>query len=420
MRATPTLRNFQCDSDDSLKDPDFLMSNSGESSGSDSHATSNVANWTSIDTSITTAAPIDVVASTSTAVSSVENHDGNFTKTGELRKRKRYEKTKLERKEEQARKQREKHYIRPGCVVCHRRCKALFNKDHRTSINTQYWSMNWQERRIFVSSNVDVHDVKRRRGSAESARKRTFKYFLKSGGTKHEVCKTFFLSTLGYDPKNDRVITNVLAKQDPMNIVPSGDKRGKHTKTPRIDRESIKKHVESFNPCVSHYRREHAPHKRYLPSDITIRNMHRDFITTHPNIKCSYELYRICVSKDGNISFASLGHEECELCESFKLHNPAHTEHSLSEDCSDCNFWKEHIKKAKEGRETYRIDAEYDFPASTVCVSADLEKVIMLPRIDMFKKVLFNQRIIVFNESFVPVGKKAKIKPFACLWHECI
>ncbi|KAK9703821.1 hypothetical protein QE152_g29061 [Popillia japonica] len=123
------------------------MSNSGESSGSDSHATSNVANWTSIDTSITTAAPIDVVASTSTAVSSVENHDGNFTKTGELRKRKRYDKTKLERKEEQARKQRQKHYIRPGCVVCHRRCKALFNKDHRTSINTQYWSMNWQERR---------------------------------------------------------------------------------------------------------------------------------------------------------------------------------------------------------------------------------------------------------------------------------
>ncbi|KAK5648661.1 hypothetical protein RI129_003553 [Pyrocoelia pectoralis] len=44
----------------------------------------------------------------------------------------------------------------------------------------------------------------------------------------------------------------------------------------------------------------------------------------------------------------------------------------------------------------------------------------MLPRIDMFKRVVFCQRIITFNESFVPVGKKQRIKPFACLWNECI
>ncbi|KAF2880235.1 hypothetical protein ILUMI_25938 [Ignelater luminosus] len=57
---------------------------------------------------------------------------------------------------------------------------------------------------------------------------------------------------------------------------------------------------------------------------------------------------------------------------------------------------------------------------NTVCFSTDLEKVIMLSRIDMFKRGVFCQRIIVFNECFVPVDKTQKLHPIACLWHECI
>lgn len=45
----------------------------------------------------------------------------------------------------------------------------------------------------------------------------------------------------------------------------------------------------------------------------------------------------------------------------------------------------------------------------------------MLPRVDMFKEVLFTQRIVAFNESFVPVGlNKRKKKPCAIVWHEAI
>lgn len=44
----------------------------------------------------------------------------------------------------------------------------------------------------------------------------------------------------------------------------------------------------------------------------------------------------------------------------------------------------------------------------------------MLPRADMFKEVIFCPRIIAFNESFVPVGSKAKDPPMAVIWHEAI
>lgn len=43
----------------------------------------------------------------------------------------------------------------------------------------------------------------------------------------------------------------------------------------------------------------------------------------------------------------------------------------------------------------------------------------MLPRLEMFKEVIFAQRLIAFNESFVPVGSKAKsLKAHAIIWNE--
>lgn len=45
----------------------------------------------------------------------------------------------------------------------------------------------------------------------------------------------------------------------------------------------------------------------------------------------------------------------------------------------------------------------------------------MLPRMDEFKTVMFCPRLIIFNQSFVPLGDK-KIHgvghTFAVLWHE--
>lgn len=77
------------------------------------------------------------------------------------------------------------------------------------------------------------------------------------------------------------------------------------------------------------------------------------------------------------------------------------------------------MEKAKAACEMYRADCEVT-SINTLYVAADLEKVIMLPRIDQFKKVLFCQRIVVFNETFAPIDRHQNINPFACLWYECI
>lgn len=148
--------------------------------------------------------------------------------------------------------------------------------------------------------------------------------------------------------------------------------------------------------------------------------MYDDFKMKHRNF-CSYDLYRSVV-QEMDISFAKLGHEQCEGCEQFALHNLAHTVYKLDPVCDECRKWDVHNKKSKVSRGEYRKDRDImqseNSDSSMIIFSADLQKVIMLQRIYVFKTVLFTRRIIAFNESFVPLGKDPQCSPLAVLWHE--
>lgn len=48
----------------------------------------------------------------------------------------------------------------------------------------------------------------------------------------------------------------------------------------------------TYDPKISHYRREHAPNRLYLPSDINVTIMHEQFCTSNPDVSVSLEFYR--------------------------------------------------------------------------------------------------------------------------------
>lgn len=143
--------------------------------------------------------------------------------------------------------------------------------------------------------------------------------------------------------------------------------------------------------------------------------MHSDFNKKHPNAACSYDVYRNVV-REVNISFTKLGHEQCEVCEIFKQHE--HTKETLQPHCKTC-VYTSYVEKAKKSREEYRKDADLNRNENDLCFSADLQKVIMLPRMEQFKIAIFTTKVVIFDGSFVPVGKKQKfVKPLAAIWHE--
>ena len=73
------------------------------------------------------------------------------------------------------------------------------------------------------------------------------------GATKMRVCKPMFLNTLGL--KTDGMITSYLNVKLDILKGPKGllaDGRGKHECKAKSDEESMKQHIESFYPQISH------------------------------------------------------------------------------------------------------------------------------------------------------------------------
>nr|CAI5861903.1 unnamed protein product [Callosobruchus analis] len=267
-----------------------------------------------------------------------------YTKTGQLRKRKRFEEPLAERRKEKIESYRRAHEVKGPCQ-CKLNCTQKISHTRQRDINGQYWQLPKEQQKQFIWDSMK--QFKKNRSTTKnktSPREYTYKYYLTSGeAEKVSVCKTFCLATLGYEKENHRMLKNL------------------------------------------HF---------------------------------SYESYRKIVTNDLNISFANLGNEECWECEEFEIHKKATSHEANVENCDVCKTWKIHKLKATNARKNYQEDAVKIKQEDEIFVAADLQKVNMLPRLETFKEILFTPRIVVYNESFVPLGKKSTTYPWAVLRHE--
>ena len=269
-----------------------------------------------------------------------------------------------------------------------------------------------------------------------------------------------FLATLGY--RGDKVLRTLHKSTDECDTVEK-DKRGKHSpphKVSEADGLLLKNHILKFNPNISHYRREHAQNRLYLPTELDIAEMYEDYKlhVEEAGRKClSYVTYWREV-KSMNISFAKLGVEECEVCDQYKIHKAEkkitggdaaaevvrkksrkqkekENEKSTSSTntdkneicagtCDICSEYAKHVEAKTISLEGYKADTlKAKVDKETIYLSCDLQKVILLPRIPGYKTCLFTSRLIAFNQTFAPIGRRGKehnLKPVGVLWHESI
>ncbi|XP_073729859.1 uncharacterized protein [Misgurnus anguillicaudatus] len=239
---------------------------------------------------------------------------------------------------------------KPCGPKCKKKCTTKITEDQRRQLFRAYWNMSYSEKKSFIFHMVSQCQTMRHTTAVPSRRTRTLRYYLNDDlGQQQEVCKTTFLTTLGYHPKNDRLIVTVFGNTVSSSLAPPQERRGRHTPINKIDMASIFEHIESFNPTSSHYRPEHAPHRRYLPSDVSIQSMFQDYKENNA-FKCSYETYRKAV-KERNISFTKLGEEECESCLRQDVHIKAeHQNETAIQECHSCQKWEEHKRRAESGR----------------------------------------------------------------------
>ncbi|CAG5058725.1 unnamed protein product [Parnassius apollo] len=133
--------------------------------------------------------------------------------------------------------------------------------------------------------------------------------------------------------------------------------------------------------------------------------MYENYCEKEPEINVSYEFYRNVVN-ELKISFTKLGHEECELCEKFSIHNPNTA--IRHRNCEECQEYEDHHTRYISARKKYEEDIESQTKqksTDTIIFAVDLEKVIMLPRMEEFKTVMFCPRLIIFRVLFLSVTK---------------
>ncbi|XP_033121771.1 uncharacterized protein LOC117120797, partial [Anneissia japonica] len=214
---------------------------------------------------------------------------------------------------------RKKKNVLPPCPAwCKKKCTEKISKDQREGINQEYWMLSKEQQRVWLLSHAEATVPKRTNPNATNPRKHTYTYSLMSEDYGNvQVCRTFFLTTLGFKSTSNCVITwlfKLIAEQGTGVYAPK-DGRGRHGnhahKLSDEKKKVIKDHIMSHHPCISHYRREHAPNRLYLPPELNVTVMFADFNDKHPGV-CKYQTYRKMI-RDLNISFARLGKEECEI-----------------------------------------------------------------------------------------------------------
>lgn len=404
---------YNCDSDDSVKDKDYVP----ETVKNNSRHLVNILDMEEVPEET---GPDNTLENEPTTSSST--NDKGLTKSGVPRKRRKFDVPMSERLKMKKDSDEEKISIKPPCdEKCRRKCTSKINIEERQVIHDKYIKLNYESKGIYIKSMIETYTPLVRKVSNErrrANRDNSHRFYFAVNGTRIEVCKKYFLTTLGYHPNNNRRIITALNKE----MDEQKDKRGSYKRTGvgYVDKDIVKVHIQNYNPMISHYRREHAPNRFYLPSDINITMMYQNLIEKYPDMKISFETYRKTV-RNMNISFTHLGHEECEECALYKIHKDS--SECNQEPCDKCVQHEKHNFRYTTTRIEYKKDVELSLiDKNHIYYSVDLQKVIMLPRIDQYKSAIFCPRIIAFNESFVPLGKSKDHEnvPYAVLWNETI
>ena len=283
----------------------------------------------------------------------------------------------------------------------------------RATINDEFWNLAFGERRLWFDIHIDLLDVKGREGCTITyKRKLSLRYHLPIDESKDTVCKTMFLHTLGL--KTDAMVTEFVKSKTTSTLTETiADGRGKAPAKNKTDTQSIRDHILSYNPQVSHYRIIDAPNKRYLEPHLSVKIMWTDYASQN---NVSYPVYHR-VFQSENISFAKSSQDDCDFCAKYEMHKKDAPDDHDADSCTECLNGKKHLDRAGKARAEYRKDSCcFDYDPNVGIYAADMQKVILLPKMTL-KEHFFISRLVVFNETFACLTPG---KDILLLWHEAI
>lgn len=190
--------------------------------------------------------------------------------------------------------------------------------------------------------------------------------------------------------------------------------RVKRRRVSTDDNNSFKKNKSRLysltHPCISHYRRHNAANARYLPHELTIKDMLKDFSSKFPKY-CDIETYKTTLKRH-NVSLNQPKADDCEDCLNF-VADPDYVNQATN------SVLELHKTKANKANAEYKKDSREEKNYETRYYSMDLQRV-LLPYLPNIKASYFTSRLVVFNETFATIKKGSLFTSYCVLWHEAI
>lgn len=297
--------------------------------------------------------------------------------------------------EEKRLSQMKNHPLRPPCA-CRMFCSERLTLERREVIHYQFWMNDYEKRKCYMRSLI------------KKVAGRHAAYSLpKADGSEMMVCRGMFLGTFGYHPVNSSIIESLWRNCGPSDRIPALSKRGKSSPPDslKVDKKQVTEFLMSYKPVRPHYRIKHAPNRLYMPPSLNVQTLLNTYLLKgYPKI--SYTSF-LRVVKELNLSFAALGKEECSTC--AKL-----------EQLGDHDAHIAHNQSAKMRRKEYARCKAWPEP-DCIYYTLDMQKVLLLPRMDQFKECFFTQRLTCYHETLAPCGPIQQDRPvIAALWHDAI
>ena len=193
------------------------------------------------------------------------------------------------------------------------------------------------------------------------------------------------------------------------------DERGKapaFNRTPDIDRNFSKNHIESFPTVSSHYIRKDSKRK-YLSANLSVRKMlhlYEDKCKKHGRKPCRLNIYRDIFCNEYNLSFHKPKKDQCLLCNVYnekKLRGE--TTEQDEKDYSDHQANKQSSRDEKT-KDKARAKTDKTFVAATF----DLEAVLPTPCSNV-GDVYYKRCLSTYNLSFYSLGDQ---KGTCYIWDE--
>ena len=286
-----------------------------------------------------------------------------------------------------------------GCEKSSLRHCSEFTPTARQEIFDYFWKMDWDQRKVYVTSIVDV--IGKGSGS-ETRRAHTINWHLKHEEKRLQVCKNMFLSTLGIGEWMAR--NWVLAGKHGM------CETSRHKKTPSKShadiggRTVVRNFLESLPKLPSHYCRA-SSEKQYLEPLITsksqLHRLYEDHCTETSQTPVSRQVF-VQEFEKMNLGLFQPKKDQCDKCCGFSTGNISEAEHT------------EHLRRKEEARTEKASDKKAAEEDNRLLITMDLQAVLLSPCL-YASAVYYKTKLACHNFTIYRLSDHHVVNYF---WHE--